>query len=74
MPMMMEFLNLINFNHPAKILTKSKNQVRLHRGKTRLCVQGFKAHFPTDLHQTWSKLCLGIAINAPATILQYFEK
>ena len=43
-------------------------------GKTGLCVQGWEVHFPTDLHQTRSKLCLDIAINAPATILQSFEK
>jgi len=72
--MMHEFSNLQKFIHPAKILKKLENQERLHRGKNQLCVQGCTTHFPTDLNQTSSKLCLGITINAPATILKYFEK
>ena len=74
MPIRHEFSNLEKCNHPAKILTKSKNQAMLHRGKNRLCVQGCEAQFPTDLYQSWSKLSLGIAINTPATSLQFFEK
>jgi len=60
--------------HPARTNCTHDFLILLHRGKIIFCVQGWWAHFPTDLVHVRHQLARGIRVEALERISGYFEK
>jgi len=60
--------------HPARKNCTHDFPILVHRGKITFCVQGQRAHFPTDLVHIRHQLAPGIAVKAVERIFGYFEK
>ena len=60
--------------YPARKNCTHDFPILVHRGKITFCVQGQRAHFPTDLVHVRYQLAPGIVVKAVERIFGYFEK